>query len=138
MDYVLDTLVDLLKSNYVNDSLAILRNLCFNGQNRIVILSSGNAQHLNYNFEYEIKILFLYLDVFLDGIKTVLETGNLTNQNYKDISLAIWSIACNNQKARLRLRHWGINKYFEKSSDLLICDDDTRNIINCTYQILNS
>ncbi|CAH1714893.1 unnamed protein product, partial [Aphis gossypii] len=117
VDYALDTLVDLLKSNYINDSLAILRNLCFNGQNRIVILSS---------------------DVFLNGIKTLLETGNLTNQNYKDISLAIWAIACNNQKARLQLRHWGIDKYFEKSTDLSICNDETQNIINCTYKILKN
>ncbi|KAL4141348.1 hypothetical protein QTP88_004003 [Uroleucon formosanum] len=86
VENVLDTLVDLFKSNYINDSLAILRNLCFNGQNRTVILSS---------------------DVFLDGIKTLLEIGNPTDQNYKDISLAIWSIACNNQKARLQLCHWG-------------------------------
>jgi hypothetical protein len=85
-----------------------------------------------------LNILLSYLDVFLDGIKTLLETGNLTNQNYKDISLAIWSIACNNQKARLQLRHWGIDRYFEKSSDLLICNDETQNIINCTYQILKS
>ncbi|XP_022163641.1 uncharacterized protein LOC111029096 isoform X2 [Myzus persicae] len=117
VDYVLDTLVDLFKSNHINDSLAILRNLCFNGQNRSVILSS---------------------DVFLDGIKTLLGRGNLTNQNYKDISLAIWSIACNNQKACLQLRHWGIDKYFEKSSDLLICSDETQNIMNCTYLILKS
>ncbi|KAL5241549.1 hypothetical protein ACI65C_008959 [Semiaphis heraclei] len=118
VDYVLDTLVYLLKTNYINDSLAILRNLCFNGQNRSLILSS---------------------DVFLQGIKTLLETGNPTNQNYKDISLAIWSIACNNQKARLQLRHWGIDRYFDKSSDLLIlCSDETRNIMNCTYQILKS
>lgn len=79
-----------------------------------------------------------YLDVFLDGIKTLLGRGNLTNQNYKDISLAIWSIACNNQKACLQLRHWGIDKYFEKSSDLLICSDETQNIMNCTYLILKS
>lgn len=74
--------------------------------------------------------------MFLNGIKTLLETGNLTNQNYKDISLAIWAIACNNQKARLQLRHWGIDKYFEKSTDLSICNDETQNIINCTYKIL--
>ncbi|CAI6350539.1 unnamed protein product [Macrosiphum euphorbiae] len=117
VENVLDTLVDLLKSNYVNDSLAILRNLCFNGQNRAVILSS---------------------DVFLDGIKTLLETGNPTNQSYKDISLAIWSIACNNQKARLQLCHWGIDRYFEKSSDLVICSDETKSIMNCTYKVLKS
>jgi len=79
-----------------------------------------------------------YLDVFLDGIKTLLSTGNLTDQNYKDISLAIWSIVYNNQKARLQLRHWGIDKYFDKSSDLLICSDETQNIMNCIYQILKS
>lgn len=79
-----------------------------------------------------------YLDVFLDGIKTLLEIGNPTDQNYKDISLAIWSIACNNQKARLQLCHWGIDKYFEKSSDLVICSDETQNIMNFTYKVLKS
>lgn len=79
-----------------------------------------------------------YLDVFLDGIKTLLEIGNPTNQNYKDISLAIWSIACNNQKARLQLCHWGIDKCFEKSSDLVICSDETQNIMNFTYKVLKS
>jgi len=80
----------------------------------------------------------LFKDVFLNGVKTLLENGNLTNQQCKDISLAIWSLACNNQKARLQLRHWGIDKYFEKSCDLFICDDETQNIMNCTYQILKS
>ncbi|XP_025200463.1 uncharacterized protein LOC112598268 isoform X2 [Melanaphis sacchari] len=117
VDYALDTLVDLLKSNYVNDSLTILRNLCFNGQNRVVILSS---------------------DVFLNGIKTLLENENLTDQNYKDISLAIWSIACNNQKARLQLRHWGIDKCFEKFSKLCLLNTEIKNIVNHTYQILKS
>lgn len=67
----------------------------------------------------------------------MLEEGNLTNQHYKDISLSIWSIACNNQKARLELRHWGIDKYFEKC-DLSLCNDETRRIINCTHQILKN
>lgn len=73
----------------------------------------------------------------MNGIKSVLLKGNLTDQQYKDISLAVWALACNNQKARLQLRHWGIDKYFEKS-DLFSCSDKTRNIMNHTYQILKS
>lgn len=42
VNYILDTLVDLLKSNYKSDSIAILRNLCFNTQNHMILLSSGN------------------------------------------------------------------------------------------------
>jgi len=85
-----------------------------------------------------IKINLLFLDIFLNGIKTLLESGNLSNQLYKDVSLAVWSVACNNQKARLQLRHWGIDKYFEKSSDVLGCDDETRNVIYRTFQILKN
>lgn len=73
----------------------------------------------------------------MNGIKTMLLKGDLTNQHYKDISLAVWALACNNQKARLQLRHWGIDKFFEKS-DLFLCSDETRNIINSTYKILKS
>lgn len=76
--------------------------------------------------------------MFLKGIKTMLEKENLTNQQFKDISLAIWSVMRNNQKARLQLRHWGIDKYFEKSYDLTAYDDETRNILNCTYQIFKN
>lgn len=85
-----------------------------------------------------LKCILPFIDVFLSGIKIVLEEGNLTNQQYKDISLAVWAVACNNQKARIQLRHWGIDKYFKKSSDLVICDDETLNIINCAYQTLKS
>lgn len=85
-----------------------------------------------------IKMNLLFLDVFLNGIKILLENGNLSNQQYKDISLAVWSIACNNQKARLQLRHWGIDKYFEKSFGVLGCDDETRNVIYYTFQILKN
>lgn len=77
-------------------------------------------------------------DIFLSGVKTMLEKKDLTNLQYKDISLAIWAVACNNQKARVQLRHWGIDKYFEKSCNLLICDNETRNILNFTYQVLKS
>lgn len=68
----------------------------------------------------------------------MLENGNLTNQQYKDISLAVWALACNNQKARLQLRHWGIDKYFEKSSNLLVCDNETQKVMKCTYQVLKN
>lgn len=68
----------------------------------------------------------------------MLEKGNLTDQQYRDIYLSVWSIACNNQKARLQLRHWGIDKYLEKSSNSLTCDDKTQDIINCTYQSLKN
>lgn len=68
----------------------------------------------------------------------MLENGNLTNQQYKDISLAVWAIACNNQKARLQLRHWGIDKYFEKSSNILVCDNETQKVMECTYQVLKN
>lgn len=82
---------------------------------------------------------FIYFsDTFLYGFKFVLENGNLTNQQYKDISLAVWAIACNNQKARLQLRHWGIDKYFEKSSDILVCDNETQKVMECTYQVLKN
>lgn len=76
--------------------------------------------------------------MFLNAIKTLLEERNLTDRQYRDISLVVWSLGCNNQKARLQLRHWGINRYFEKSSDLLITDNETRDIMNSTYQILKS
>ncbi|VVC32290.1 Armadillo-type fold,Armadillo-like helical [Cinara cedri] len=116
IDYVLDTLVNLLNSNYKDDSIAILRNLCFNVQNRIIVLSS---------------------DVFMNGIKTMLEMGeNLSSQQFKDISLALWAIAYKSQKSRLQLRHWGIDKYYEKCSNLLTHDNETQNIIKRTYQIL--
>lgn len=75
--------------------------------------------------------------MFFNGIKMILQKGNLTNQQYKNISLAIWSISSNNQKACLQLRHWGIDKYFEKSH-LLEYDDETQNIMHQTYQILRS
>lgn len=75
--------------------------------------------------------------MFLNGIKMILEKGNLTNEQYKDISLGIWSISSNNQKACLQLRHWGIDKYFEKSH-LLVYDDEIQTIMNQTYQILRS
>lgn len=68
----------------------------------------------------------------------MLENGNLTNQQYKDISLAVWAIACNNQKARLQLRHWGIDKYFEKSSNILACDNETQKVMERTYQVLKN
>lgn len=76
--------------------------------------------------------------MFLNGIKTLLEEGNLTIQQFKDISLAIWAIAYNNQKSRLQLRHWGIDKYYEKCSNLLIHDNEIQNIINSTYNILKN
>lgn len=133
----MDTLVNLLNSNYKNDSIAILRNLCFNIQNRIILLSSSNTQqNTKYNIIFLIHIIII-LDIFFNGFKTMLEKGNLTNQQYKDISLAIWSISSNNQKARVQLRHWGIDKYFEKIN-LLLYDDETRTIINRTYQILKN
>lgn len=84
------------------------------------------------------KCILLFTDVFLSGIKIVLESGNLTNEQYKDIGLAVWSVSCNKQKAQLQLRHWGIDKYFKKSSDFVICDDETLYIINCVYQTLKS
>lgn len=49
----------------------------------------------------------------------------------------MWSIAYNNQKARLELRHWGIDKYFKKC-DLSLFNDETQMIMNRTYQILKS
>lgn len=73
----------------------------------------------------------------MNGIKTMLLKGNLSDQQYKDITLAVWALACNNQKARIQLRHWGIDKFLEKS-DLYSCTDETRNIMNRTYQILKS
>lgn len=68
----------------------------------------------------------------------MLENGNLTNQQYKDISLSVWALACNNQKARLQLRHWGIDKYFEKSSNILVCDNETQKVMEYTYQVLKN
>lgn len=76
--------------------------------------------------------------MFLNGIKTTLEKGNLTNQQLKDISLAVWSITCNNQKARLQLRHWGIDKYFKKYCNSAVYDDETRNVLNYLNQVLKN
>lgn len=62
----------------------------------------------------------------------------LTNEQYKNIALAVWSIACHNQKAQIQLRHWNIDKYFEKPYDKLACDNETLNIMKYTYEVLKN
>ncbi|XP_050543375.1 uncharacterized protein LOC126906685 isoform X2 [Daktulosphaira vitifoliae] len=112
---ILDILVSLFKTPYEHDSLAILRNLSFNSQNKVALLTS--------------RVVWM-------GIKDILETRNLSAQHYRDIGLIVWSLTCNNQKGRLQLRDWGINKYFEKLNLPLFHDQDIDHILNSVYLCL--